>query len=84
MQTAIPLENALQMEMVTENERATTSGIMMMADNIPRAVSSTISGGMMSSSDFYTPFLFTILTYFLSSSLLYIFFRKTKAAAIKT
>ena len=84
MQMAIPLETALQMEMVTENERATTSGLMTMADNIPRAVSSSISGGMMSGSDFYTPFLFTTLTYFLSSSLLYIFLRKTKADAIET
>jgi len=78
MQMAIPLENAFQMEMVTENERATTSGLMTMADNIPRAVSSSISGGMMSGSDFYTPFLFTTLTYFASSSLLYVFFRKAE------
>ena len=78
MQMAIPLENAFQMEMVTENERATTSGLMIMADNIPRAVSSSISGGMMTGNDFYTPFLFTTLTYFLSSSLLYVFFRKAE------
>lgn len=77
MQMGIPLETAFQMEMVTENERATTSGIMMMADNIPRSVSSSISGGMMSGSDFYTPFLITTLAYFTSSSLFYILFRKT-------
>jgi MFS family permease len=80
MQMGIPLETAFQMEMVTENERATTSGIMTMADNIPRAVSSSISGGMMSGSDFYTPFLITTLAYFASSSLFYILFRKSKRA----
>jgi len=78
MQMAIPLENAFQMEMVTENERATTSGLMIMADNVPRAVSSSISGAMMTVNDFYTPFLFTTLTYFLSSSLLYGFFRRVE------
>ena len=84
MQMAIPLENAFQMEMVTENERATTSGLMVMADNVPRAVSSSISGVMMTVNDFYTPFLFTTLTYFVSSSLLYFFFRRTKVKAIET
>lgn len=79
MQMAIPLENAFQMEMVTENERATTSGLMTMADNVPRAVSSSISGAMMTVNDFYTPFLITTMTYFMSSSLLYVFFRKTNA-----
>jgi len=84
MQMAIPLENAFQMEMVTENERATTSGLMVMADNVPRAVSSSISGAMMTVNDFYTPFLFTTLTYFVSSSLLYVFFRRTKVKVIET
>jgi MFS family permease len=83
MQMAIPLENAFQMELVTENERATTSGLMIMADNVPRAVSSSISGAMMTVKFFYTPFLFTTLTYFLSSSLLYVFFRKAEGDATK-
>jgi len=83
MQMGIPLETAFQMEMVTESERATTSGVMMMADNIPRAVSSSISGGMMSGNDFYTPFLITTLAYLASSSLFYILFRKTKAELVE-
>jgi MFS family permease len=84
MQMAIPLENAFQMEMVTESERATTSGLMIMADNVPRAVSSSISGAMMTVNDFYTPFLFTTLTYFASSSLLYVFFRKAERFEAET
>jgi MFS family permease len=84
MQMAIPLENAFQMEMVTENERATTSGLMIMADNVPRAISSSISGAMMTVNDLYSPFLFTTLTYFASSSLLYVFFRRAERIEAKT
>jgi hypothetical protein len=42
-------------------------------------VSSSISGAMMTVNDLYTPFLFTTLTYFASSSLLYVFFRKNQS-----
>jgi hypothetical protein len=66
------------MEMVTQNERATTSGLMIMADNVPRAVSSSISGAMMTVNDFYTPFLITTLAYFASSLLFCVLFRKAK------
>jgi hypothetical protein len=76
MQMGIPLETAFQMEMVTESERA-TSGVMMMADNIPRAVSSSISGGMMSGNDFYTPFLITTWR-ILRRVRCFTFFRKAK------
>lgn len=54
-----PINSTLQMELVTEKERGTTNGLMIMADNIPRAVTASISGVMMTGSDFYTPFLFT-------------------------
>jgi len=78
MNMAGPISSTLQMELVTEKERATTNGLMIMADNIPRAATASISGEMMTGSDFYTPFLFTTVTYFIASSLYYIFFRKVK------
>jgi len=81
MNMAGPITSTLLMELVTEKERATTSGLMVMADNIPRAVTASISGVMMTGSDFYTPFLFTTITYFTASSLFYAFFRKTEAAS---
>lgn len=78
MNMAGPISSTLQMELVTEKERATTNGLMIMADNIPRAVTASISGGMMAGRDFYTPFLFTTATYFIASSLYFVFFRKVE------
>jgi len=78
MNMAAPISSALQMEMVAEGERATTSGLMVMADNIPRAITASVSGEMMTISDFYTPFLFTTATYFVASSLYFVFFRKVE------
>jgi len=84
MNMAGPISSSLQMEMVTDSERATTSGFMVMADMIPRAVTASISGEMMTISDFYTPFLFTTATYFVASSLYFIFFRKAEKGGIRT
>jgi predicted MFS family arabinose efflux permease len=78
MNMAGPVSTTFQMEIVTESERATTSGLMVMSDNIPRAVTASISGKMMTGSDFYTPFLFTTATYFVASSLYFVFFRKAE------
>jgi hypothetical protein len=72
------------MELVTATERATTNGLMVMADNIPRAITASVSGQMMTGSDFYTPFLFTAATYFVASTLFYLFFRKAEAQAART
>jgi len=79
MNMAGPISTTLQMEMVADSERATTSGLMVMADNIPRAVTASLSGTMMTGSDFYTPFLFTTVTYFCASSLYFVFFRKAES-----
>jgi len=80
MNMAGPISSTLQMELVTEKERATTNGLTIMADNIPRAVTASISGAMMTGNDFYTPFLFTTITYFIASSLYYAFFRKAESS----
>lgn len=83
MNMAGPIGSALQMELVTETERATTSGLVVMADNIPRAVTASFSGRMMTGSDFYTPFVFTATTYFVASTLFYLFFRKAETQVTK-
>ena len=75
MNMAGPINTTFQMETVSEGERATTSGLMTMADSIPRAATASISGALMTGNDFYTPFLFTTITYFCASSLFYIFFK---------
>ena len=83
MNMAGPIGTTLQMELVTKTERATTNGLMIMADNIPRAVTASVSGTMMTGSDFFTPFLFTTVTYFIASSLYFTFFRRAEARAAK-
>jgi MFS family permease len=78
MNMAGPITTTLQMELVSETERATTNGFMVMADNIPRAITASIAGKMLTEKDFFTPFLFTTLTYLVASSLFYAFFRKAE------
>lgn len=79
MNMAGPIGTTLQMEMVTPVERSTTNGLMVMADNIPRGITVSISGAMMTKSDFFTPFLFTTVTYFIASSVYFLFFRDVEA-----
>ena len=57
MNMAGPINSTLQMELVSENERGTTNGLMIMSDNIPRALTASFSGSMMAGSDFFTPFM---------------------------
>jgi len=78
MNMAGPISTTLQMELVSETERATTSGLMVMADNVPRAATASISGEMMTKKDFFTPFLITTITYVIASSLYFIFFRNAE------
>jgi predicted MFS family arabinose efflux permease len=78
MNMAGPISTNLQMELVSETERATTSGLMTMSDNIPRAVTASVSGQMMARRDFFTPFVITTVTYVLASSLYFIFFRNSE------
>jgi MFS family permease len=76
MNMAGPIGTTLQMENVSDSERATANGLMVMSDNIPRAIASSFSGAMMTGNDFITPFMFTTVTYFIASSIYYTFFRK--------
>jgi MFS family permease len=79
MNMAGPIGTTLQMELVTPEERATTSGLMVMSDNIPRSVTASVSGVMMTGSDFFTPFLYMTVAYFVASSLYFVFFRNAEA-----
>jgi len=79
MNMAGPVSGTFQMEMVTETERATTNGLLVTADNIPRAITASVSGGMMASGDYFTPFLATTCSYLFASSLFYFFFRNAES-----
>lgn len=84
MNMAGPISTTLQMELVSETERATTNGLMVMADNVPRAATASISGEMMTRKDFFTPFLITTITYIMASSLYFIFFRNAEKKKAQT
>jgi MFS family permease len=75
MNMAGPTNTALQMELVSANERGTTNGLMVMSDNVPRAITASISGSMMTGNDFVTPFAVTTITYFCASVLFFLFFK---------
>jgi MFS family permease len=79
MNMAGPIGTTFEMEMVTPTERATTTGLMVMSDSIPRAATATISGVMMTKSDFSYPFLYMTVSYFVASSLYFTFFRNAEA-----
>jgi hypothetical protein len=75
MNMAGPTNAALQMELVSATERGTTNGLMVMADNVPRAITASVSGAMMTGNDFVTPFIVTTITYFLASTVFFMFFK---------
>jgi MFS family permease len=73
-----PIGTMLQMEVVSDTERATTSGLMTMADGLPRAAAASAAGQMLNEGSFVTPFLITTITYPLAASLYYILLRKVE------
>ncbi|HXX87067.1 MAG TPA: MFS transporter [Candidatus Acidoferrum sp.] len=84
MNMAGPVGTAFQMESVTPAERATTSGLMLMSDSIPRAVTASISGVMMTNNDYFSPFLYMTIAYFVASTIYYAFFWNAETKKAKT
>ena len=78
MNMAGPISTTLQMELVSNTERATTSGFLTMADSLPRAATASVAGVMLTESNFFTPFLITTITYLVAASLYYTFFRRAE------
>lgn len=76
MNMAGPIRNNFTMEAVMESERGTTSGLTIMADGIPRAVSSGLAGQIMSQGNYFLPYVFTTILYFFASTMFLLFFRK--------
>jgi MFS family permease len=77
-----PIGTMLQMELVSDTERATTSGLMTMADGLPRAAAASASGQMLMEANFVTPFLITTIIYPLAASLYYILFRNVEKVSL--
>lgn len=78
MNMAGPIRNNFAMEVVLEGERATTSGLAIMADNIPRAISAGLAGQLMKMGNYDLPYFVTSILYFVASALFLTFFRKMK------
>jgi len=76
-----PIGTTLQMDLVTPAERATISGLLIMSDNLPRSIAASASGALMTKGDYFTPFLYMTITYFVASSLYLAFFRNAEKKA---
>lgn len=76
-----PIGTTLQMDLVTPAERATISGLLIMSDSIPRSVAASASGALMTGGDYFTPFLYMTITYFVASSLYLAFFKNAEKKA---
>lgn len=81
MNMAGPIRNNFAMEVVRTEERAATSGLNVMADGIPRAISSSVAGQMMKGGNYVLPYMITSVLYFAASTLFLIFFRKAEKTA---
>jgi len=81
MNMAGPIRENFAMEAVQIEERATTSGLTIMADGIPRAISASIAGQMMKGGNYVLPYMITSVLYFFASVLFLIFFQKTEKIA---
>lgn len=71
-----PIYESFMMGKIDPEERATSSSIIQMFDNIPRAYASGIGGYLFSLGLLDLPFFITGALYVVSDSLLYVFFRK--------
>ena len=76
MNMAGPIGSTFTMELVQSTERATTSGLTVMADMIPRAMGANFGGQMMGSGEYVLPYFYTSLFYIIASTLFFWFFRK--------
>jgi len=76
MNMAGPIGSTFAMEIVQSTERATTSGLTVMADMLPRAISANFGGQMMSSGEYVLPYFYTSIFYITAATLYFGFFRK--------
>ena len=82
MNMVAPILSNFAMEVVQTEERATTSGLTTMADNIPRALGSSVAGQMMTEGNYVLPYMITSVLYFFGSTLFLTFFQKTEKAKL--
>jgi len=76
MNMAGPIGSTFAMELVQSAERATTSGLTVMADMLPRAIGAKLGGQMMGSGEYVLPYFYTSLFYITAATFYFWFFRK--------
>jgi MFS family permease len=76
MNMAGPIGSTFAMELVQSTERATTSGLTVMTDMLPRAIGAKLGGQMMESGEYVLPYFYTSIFYMIAATLYFGFFRK--------
>lgn len=80
MNMANPAISSFNMEIVAEQERATVSSLTQMGWYLLYALSTFISGIMMSRGSYLLPFLITCVVYFIAAVAYYVFFLRIERA----
>lgn len=81
MNMGAPVESAFSMEILDPAERGTTVGLEQAVGRLLSSVGSYAGALLMNGGDFRTPFLFMAGTYFLSTALFWVFFRRAVPTA---
>ena len=84
MNMANPAINNFNMELVSDDQRATVSSLTSMSWYLCQALSAYLSGIMMAGSNYMLPFMVTCVTYICSASLYYIFFYRIEQESLTT
>jgi MFS family permease len=82
MNMANPAISSFNMEIVAEEERATVSSLTQTGWYLLYAMSTFISGIMMSQGSYLLPFLITCIVYFIAAVAYYVFFLRIEKTAI--
>ncbi len=80
MNMANPAINSFNMELVSDEQRATVSSLTSMSWYLCMSLSAYLSGIMMAGSNYVLPFMITCATYVCAASLYYLFFSKVEGA----
>jgi MFS family permease len=83
MNMANPAINNFNMELVSDEQRATVSSLTSMAWYMCQSISAYLSGIMMAGSNYVLPFMVTCVTYVCSASLYYVFFYNAEKESTK-
>ena len=79
MNMAGPASNVFFMESLTKEERSTATGVVRTVDSFARGIASNITGGLLVTKQYRTPYLLVTILYVVSVFAFYGFFRRNEA-----